>query len=70
MGAAERLHLSPDGSLPADAKGEVVAMWAELLLFLVVIGLALQQLHAVSKAQKETAEKERLDRDEDDDPVS
>lgn len=42
-------------------------MWAELLFFLVVIGLAVQQLYSVSKAQKETAEKARLERDKDDD---
>lgn len=40
-------------------------MWAELLLFLVVIGLAVHQLYAVSKAQKETAEKARLEREKD-----
>ncbi len=33
-------------------------MWGELLLFLAVIGIAVQQLYSVSKAQKETAAKE------------
>lgn len=38
-------------------------MWAEVLFFLLVLGLAFQQLYSVSKARKETAEKERLERE-------
>ena len=33
-------------------------MWAELLFFLVVLGLAVQQLYSVKKAQRKTAEDE------------
>lgn len=33
-------------------------MWAELLFFGVVIGLAVHQLYSVKKAQRETAEKD------------
>ncbi len=33
-------------------------MWAELLFFVVVLGLAVQQLYAVKKAQRKTAEDE------------
>lgn len=41
-------------------------MWAELLFFAVVIGIAVQQLYSVSKAQKKTAEEERLKQSKDD----
>ena len=33
-------------------------MWAELLFFLIVLGLAIQQLHSVKKAQRKTAAEE------------
>ncbi len=33
-------------------------MWAELLFFAVVLGLAIQQLYSVKKAQRKTAEDE------------
>jgi hypothetical protein len=33
-------------------------MWAELLFFLLVLGLAVQQLYSVKKAQRKTAEEE------------
>lgn len=33
-------------------------MWAELLFFVVVLGLAVQQLYSVKKAQRKTAEEE------------
>lgn len=42
-------------------------MWAELLFFLVVIGIAVQQLYSVSKAQKETAAKDAASAEKKDD---
>lgn len=47
-------------------------MWAELLLFLVVIGLAVQQLYSVKKAQQKTREEEaaKQKRGSNDGPVS
>lgn len=42
-------------------------MWGEVLFFVVAIGIAVQQLYSVSKAQKETAAKEAAETPKKDD---